>query len=209
VVTVKICGINDPAALAAAAEAGADWIGFVFYPPSPRFVTPAQASAISHSHLGGPARVGLFVEPSDAEVAAALASVGLDVLQVYADAERATALRRRFGLPVWHAVGVARAADLPRAAEGVDGFLLDAKPPKDAALPGGNARRFDWSLLHGWGSPLPWLLAGGLTPDNVADALRLSGAPGVDVSSGVERRRGEKDPALIHAFIAAVRSAGR
>lgn len=207
-VTVKICGINDAGALAAAAEAGADWVGFVFFPPSPRFVTPTQAAAISTSYRGGPARVGLFVEPSEPEVETALASVSLDVLQVYADEDRAAALRRRFGLPVWRAVGVEHAADLPRTAYGVDGLLLDAKPPRHAALPGGNARRFDWSLLRDWRSPLPWLLAGGLAPENVADALRLSGAPGVDVSSGVERSRGEKDPALIRAFVAAARSAG-
>lgn len=202
---VKICGVNDPLALQTAAEAGADWVGFVFFPPSPRFVTPAQAAALSATHPGGPARVGLFVDPADAEVAAALDAVALDVLQVYAGERRAAALRARFGRPVWHAIGIGSAADLPRQADGVDALLLDAKPPQDATLPGGNAQRFDWSVLRGWMPPLPWLLAGGLTPDNVRQAVADSGAEAVDVSSGVERNRGVKDPALIRAFIEAAK----
>lgn len=206
---VKICGVNDPVALQTAAAAGADWIGFVFFPPSPRFVTPAQAAALSALRPGGPAQVGLFVDPTDADVAAALDAVALDVLQVYAEMHRAAALRARFGRPVWRAVGIGSAADLPHEAEGVDGFLLDAKPPTGATRPGGNAQRFDWSMLRGWTSPLPWLLAGGLTPDNVRQAVTKSDAPAVDVSSGVERSRGVKDPALIRAFIeAATREPG-
>src|SRR5579875_3289960 len=129
---VKICGVNDPAALAAAADAGADWVGFVFFPPSPRFLTPDRAAALSATRPGGPARVGLFVDPTEDDIAAALAALPLDVLQLYVDAARAAALRARFGVPVWRAVGVASAADLPERADGVDGFVLDAKPPADA-----------------------------------------------------------------------------
>ena len=116
-------------------------------------------------------------------------------------------LRSRFGVPVWHAIGVATRADLPGDAPGVDALLLDAKPPADAVLPGGNAHAFDWPLLQGWAAPAPWLLAGGLTPLNVADAIRLSGAAAVDVSSGVERERGVKDEALIRQFVQAAREA--
>lgn len=206
-VGVKICGINDAAAFDATVQAGADWLGFVFYPPSPRAVTPAQAASLSARHAGGPLRVGLFVEPSDDAVAAALAALPLDVLQLYAAPERAAALRQRFALPVWRAVGVATAGDLPREAPGVDALLIEAKPPPGANRPGGNAASLDWALLDGWQPPAPWMLAGGLTPDTVAEAIRVSGASTVDVSSGVESRRGVKDPALVAAFVTAARSA--
>ncbi|HEY0202549.1 MAG TPA: phosphoribosylanthranilate isomerase [Acetobacteraceae bacterium] len=202
---VKICGINSPVALDAAADAGADWIGYVFFPPSPRAVTPAQAAALDR-HRRGPARVGLFVDPRDEDVAEVLAALPLDVLQVHASAERAAALRYLFNVPVWHVAGVGTAADLPASAPGVDGLLLDAKAPPGATRPGGNAVAFDWSLLHGWAAPLPWLLAGGLIPDTVAEAVRVSGAPAVDVSSGVERTRGVKDAELIRAFVQAAKS---
>ncbi len=198
---VKICGINSPDALDAAADAGADYIGFVFFPPSPRAVTPAQAATLSAHRPGGPARVGLFVDPTDDDVAEALASLALDVLQVHGMPERAAELRTRFGAPVWGVAGVADAADLPTGAGGVDALLLDAKAPPGAVLPGGNARTFDWSMLRGWTAPAPWLLAGGLTPGNVAEAVRISGASAVDVSSGVERSRGVKDAGLIQAFV--------
>ena len=200
---VKICGINDPVAYAAAASA--DWVGFVFFPPSPRFVTPRQAASLAQP--GGPAKVGLFVDPIDDAIAATLEALPLDVLQLVASPARAAEVRARFGVPVWRAVGVASAADLPHEAEGVDGFLLDAKAEPGAATPGGNAIAFDWALLRGWSAPLPWLLAGGLTPGTVADALARTGAPAVDVSSGVERSRGVKDPALVAAFIRAARGA--
>jgi len=203
----KICGINSPAAFDAAVEGGADFVGFNFFPPSPRSVGPAVAARLSARAPAGPKRVGLFVHPTDAEIAAVLGSLPLDLLQLYVDAPRAAALRTRFGLPVWRAVGIVSDADLPRAAEDVDGLLLDAKPPPDSELPGGNARTFDWSVLRAWRAPLPWVLAGGLTPGNVAQAVQATGAPVVDVSSGVERARGEKDPAMIRAFLAAVRTA--
>lgn len=203
---VKICGINGVEALSAAAAAGADWVGFVFFPRSPRYVTPDRAAELSAAHPGGPARVGLFVEPADADVAAALGAVRLDVLQVHASPARAAALRARFGVPVWSVIAVATDADLPQAAPGIDGLLLDAKAPAGATRPGGNAQSFDWSLLHGWRAPTQWLLAGGLTPANVAEAIRVAGAPAVDVSSGVELAPGVKDPALIRAFVAAAKS---
>ena len=209
-VTVKICGINDAAGFDAAAAAGADMVGFVFYPPSPRAVTPAQAAALSARRAGGPLRVGLFVDAEDALIEAVLAALLLGLLQLHGEETpaRCAALRARFGRPVMKAHGVATEADLKALddyAPAVDRFLLDARPPPGATLPGGNAASFDWSLPAGRVIPRPWLLAGGLTPDNVAEALRVSGAPGVDVSSGVERARGVKDPALVAAFVAAAR----
>lgn len=203
---IKICGVNDPAAMDAVAEAGADWVGFVFFPPSPRHVLPAQAGALAARHTGGPRPVGLFVDPTDEDIAAAIGSAGLQVLQVHATPERAAAIQTRFGLPVWHAVGVATADDLPATAPGVTRLLLDRKPALDATLPGGNAQAFDWSVLRGWPAPVPWVLAGGLTAANVAAAIARTGALTVDVSSGVERARGVKDPAMIAAFVKAVRT---
>jgi phosphoribosylanthranilate isomerase len=200
-VRVKICGINDAEAIDAAVGAGADWIGFVFFPPSPRCVTPAQAAALSARHPGGAGRVGLFVDPEPAEIAAALAAVKLDALQLYTSAGRAAELRARFGIPVWRAIGIAGAADLPTGAEGADALVLEAKPPQDATRPGGNARKFDWASLRGWRAPAPWVLAGGLDPDNVAEAIAATGAVAVDVSSGVESAPGHKDPVLIRRFV--------
>ena len=204
-VRVKICGINSAAAIDAAVAAGADWIGFVFFPPSPRAVAPAQAAGLAARHPDGPPRVGLFVDPAEADVAAALAALRLDVLQLYAAPERVVALRARFGLPVWRAMGVTVAADLPAEAGGADALLIEAKPPPGATRPGGNAARIDWAILRGWAAPTPWILAGGLTPDNVAAAISASGARAVDVSSGVESAPGVKDPALIRAFVRAAR----
>ncbi len=197
---VKICGIKSQAALDAASMA--DWVGFNFYPPSPRFVTPTQAAGLT----GSPLRVGLFVSPTDDDIEAAIGVAGLDILQIYADPHRVSDIRARFGVPVWRAVGVAAARDLPTPGEPVDGYVIEAKAPADATLPAGNGMSFDWSLLDGWTSPLPWLLAGGLDPANVRDAIAGSHAPAVDVSTGVERQRGVKDPDLIRAFIAEARA---
>jgi phosphoribosylanthranilate isomerase len=207
---IKICGINSADALAAAADAGADYLGFVFFPPSPRYVQPAQAAAIRASRPEAPPAFGLFVKPSLDEIAAVLATVPLDALQIYGEADLARAARQRFGLAVWRAVGVSSPADLAAAAEaarGLDGMVIESKPPPGATRPGGNATALDWSLLAGWTPPLPWLLAGGLEPGNVAEAIALSGATGVDVSSGVETAPGVKSPALIRAFIKASRKA--
>ena len=206
-IRVKICGINDAASFDTVVEAGADWVGFVFFPPSPRYVTPSQAAALSARATGGPARVGLFVDPTEDAIAAVLAEMHLDVLQLYGRIPDIASLRARFGLPVWRAVGVETEADLPSDNRGADWLLLEAKPPKDATRPGGNAVSFDWSLLAGWQAPCPWMLAGGLTPYNVGEAVRATGAIAVDVSSGVERARGVKDTALIRAFIANARGA--
>jgi phosphoribosylanthranilate isomerase len=203
---VKICGIRSDIAFDAVVESGADWLGFNFFAPSPRFVTPAAAAALSARHHGGPLRVGLFVEPTDDAVAATLDALKLDVLQLYAAQARVAELRERFGLPVWRSVGVAQRADLPGTAGGADALLIEAKPPKDATRPAGNAVSFDWSVLRGWTPSYPWLLAGGITPANVAAAIRISGASAVDVSSGVESALGVKDPALIRAFVAAARA---
>lgn len=202
---VKICGINDAASFDTVIDAGADWVGFVFFPPSPRYITPEAAAALSARAPGGPPRVGLFVNPTADQIAATLDVIRLDILQLYgADV---AALRTRFGLPVWCAVGVDSPADLPTDSRGADRLLIEAKPPPDATRPGGNAVSFDWTLLRGWKSPVPWVLAGGLTPANVAAAIRETGARAVDVSSGVEKAKGVKDPALIRAFIANARAA--
>lgn len=202
---VKICGINDPHALDAAVDHGADWIGFNFFPPSPRHVTPAQARDLSARRPGGPLRVGLFVKPTEAAIAEVLAGVPLDILQLYGVDEAVPALRARFRLPIWRAAGVDGTADLPLTLNGADGLVIEAKPPPDATHPGGNATRFDWTLTRDWAAPGPWLLAGGLDPENVAAAIGLSGAEAVDVSSGVESARGIKDPRRIAAFIRAAR----
>jgi phosphoribosylanthranilate isomerase len=203
---VKICGITTEEGMDAAVAAGADWVGLNFFPASPRHVTPQRAAELA-ARPGLPTLVGLFVKPEDAEIAAVLAAVKLDVLQVYVDASRAAEIRARFGLPVWRAVGVSSAADLPRDPGGVDGFVIEAKAPPGATRPGGNAVTFDWSILAGWHAPAPWLLAGGLGPDNVAEAIRATGATAVDVASGVERQKGIKDPALVAAFARAARTA--
>ncbi len=205
-VAVKICGVADAAALDAAAEAGADWIGFVFFNRSPRVVTAQLASELHHRLERRALGVGLFVAPDDDEVARVLDAVPLDVLQVYAGAARADALRRRFGLPVWLACGIATAAELPTATT-LDGLVIEARPPTGADRPGGNGARLDWRITAGWTAPAPWLLAGGLSAGNVAEAVRQSGAVAVDVSSGVESAPGIKDPALIRRFVAAARSA--
>ncbi|SDE01709.1 phosphoribosylanthranilate isomerase [Belnapia rosea] len=207
---VKICGIRDAAGFDAAAEAGAEMVGFVFYPPSPRAVTPAEAAALSARLEGGPLRVGLFVDPTDAELEAVLAVVPLGLIQLHGaeSVARCAEIRARFGVPVMKAVGIAAPEDLEALAAYapvVDRFLLDAKPPAGASLPGGNAAAFDWRLTAGRVIPRPWLLAGGLTPETVAEAIRQSGAAGVDVSSGVERARGVKDPGRIREFVGAAR----
>jgi phosphoribosylanthranilate isomerase len=207
VTRVKICGINDPAACDAAVEAGADWVGFVFFPPSPRYVAPREAAVLSARAMGGPQRVGLFVDPDVDEIARVVELVSLDILQIYGKISELPSLRDRFGLPVWRACGIAKAEDLPDAAKGADALVLDTKPSAVATRPGGNARSFDWSLLPSWTAPAPWILGGGLSIGNVRSAIRATGAPGVDVSSGVESRPGRKEPSLIRAFVDSARSA--
>ena len=205
---VKICGLTRPEHVAAAVEAGAAFVGFVFFPKSPRNLTPEAAAALAQDVPPGVARVGLFVNPDDALLDAVLAVVPLDILQLHGSEspDRVAEIKARTGLPVMKAVGVAGPADLEALWDYglvADMLLVDAKAPKDAALPGGNGLAFDWRLLVGRKFLTPWMLAGGLTPDNVAEALRLTGARIVDVSSGVETAPGEKDADLIRAFVTA------
>jgi len=209
-VEIKICGITDEETVEAAVEAGADYLGLVFFAPSPRAVTPERAAELV-SWLPRPVnRVGLLVDPDDALLDAVLGQVRLDLIQLHGheSPERVEAIRLEYGVPVMKAIPVADEADLAAAEAylGVaDRLLFDARPPRGAALPGGNATAFDWTLLAGKRWPLRWMLAGGLTPATVAEAVRVSGAKAVDVSSGVESAPGRKDPALIRAFIAAAR----
>lgn len=207
-VEVKICGITTDEAMQAAIDAGADYVGLVFFAKSPRFVTPDQAADLTQ--LVEVPKVGLFVDPDDALLDAVVANVRLDLLQFHGaeTPERLERIRLEYGLPVMKVVPVSSAADLSAAEpflEVADRLLFDAKPPKGSELPGGNAVSFDWTILKGYRSKLPWMLAGGLTPANVAEAIRVSGAKAVDVSSGVESAPGVKDPELIRAFIAAAK----
>ncbi|WP_417241768.1 phosphoribosylanthranilate isomerase [Celeribacter sp.] len=209
---VKICGLNTPDAVAASVEAGAGYLGFVFFPKSPRNVDVATARRLALDVPVGVAKVALVVDPTDAELERITGDVPVDMIQLHGkeSLERVTEVRTRFGLPVMKAVGVSGPADLQALnAYGMvaDQVLVDAKAPKGADLPGGNGLAFDWRLISKRGWNAPWMLAGGLTPDNVALACQMTGAKQVDVSSGVERAPGIKDPAKIHAFIAAIRAA--
>lgn len=208
-VNVKICGINTEASFDAAIEAGADLIGFVFFARSPRYVTARQAAALSNRHQGGPLRVGLFVNPTEDDVKTALDAMHLDKLQLYADQDTCRAFRKKFGVQVGLAVGAENRDDLPDTCDGIDCLVIEPKPPTSSTRPGGNATKLDWSITKNWAAPLPWLLAGGLTAENVAEAIQESGAPGVDVSSGVESLPGVKSAALIRRFIANAKSVRR
>jgi phosphoribosylanthranilate isomerase len=207
---IKICGLTTPETLEAAIKARADYVGFNFYPPSPRYLPPAEATALAARAEGGIARVGLFVDADDATIAETVAAARLDILQLHGreSPERAAQLRARFGLPVWKALPVATAEDVAKAnayAGAADLVLFDAKTPK-GTLPGGMGLSFDWNLVARWKAPVAWGLAGGLTPENVAEAVRLTGAPLVDTSSGVESAPGVKDSGRIAAFCAAARA---
>jgi len=209
---VKICGLRSRADLAAAASAGATWGGLVFFPPSPRHVSQADARWIAGARPEGLSLVALTVDAVDAEIEEILASIPVDMLQLHGaeSPERVAEVRDRFGLPVMKAVGVAEEGDLdglPDYADVVDMLLVDARPPPGTRRPGGHGVAFDWRLIQGRSWPAPWMLAGGLTPENVAEAIRLTGAEAVDVSSGVEFARGLKDPARIEEFVRAAESA--
>ncbi len=206
---IKICGLTEPVTLEAAIAGRADFAGFNFCPPSPRFLALAQARALGERAGGRIGRVGLFVDADPAIIADAVAAAGLDALQLHGDesAEMVAALRQQHGLPVWKVIPVAGRADLARAdryAGAADLILLDAKTPK-GALAGGLGLRFDWALLAGWNPPAAWGLAGGLNPGNVAEAIRITGAPLVDAASGVESAPGVKDVDKIAAFCKAAR----
>lgn len=212
-IRVKICGLRTAADVAAAAEAGAAYVGFVFFDRSPRHLTPEAARALAVDVPAGIAKVALTVDAGDAALDAIVGTVPLDMLQLHGreSPERVAEVRARYGLPVMKAVGLSgpedlAALDLYQAV--ADQILVDAKPPKGAALPGGNGLAFDWRLLLGRVWRRPWMLAGGLTPDNVALAIRSTNARQVDVSSGVESAPGVKDARLIRAFIAAATGAG-
>ncbi|MDP3341210.1 phosphoribosylanthranilate isomerase [Frigidibacter sp.] len=205
---VKICGLTEAAHVDAVAQAGATYMGFVFFSRSPRNLSLPQAAALALQVPMGIAKVALVVDADDAALDAIVQAVPLDMLQLHGHESpaRVAEIRARFGLPVMKAVGIAEEVDLAAIAEYAqvaDQILIDAKPPKGAALPGGNGLAFDWRLIAGREWDRPWMLAGGLTPANVAEAIRLTGARQVDVSSGVESAPGVKDPAAIAAFITA------
>ena len=205
---VKICGLSRPDDLAAAVAAGAAFVGFVFFAKSPRNVSAETAAALAREVPPGVARVGLFVNPEDSFLDAVLARVPLDIIQLHGAESpgRVAGIKARTGLPVMKAVGIAAPEDLDALWDYglvADMLLVDARPPKDGALPGGNGLAFDWRLLVGRKWLKPWMLAGGLTPDNVAGAVRLTGARIVDVSSGVESAPGLKDAGLIRRFVKA------
>lgn len=210
---VKICGVTDPAAVRAVAEAGADMVGFNFYAPSPRAVTPERAVELARELPAGIVRVAVLVDPDDVLVDAVAATGVIDLLQLHGreTPARVAAIKARTGLPVMKVLSVAERADVEaaRAYEAVaDRIMFDARPPKDmaGALPGGNALSFDWHLLEGLTLSVPWILAGGLDAGNVAAAIRLTGAEAVDTSSGVEDRPGVKSPEKIRAFVAAAKA---
>ena len=205
---VKICGLTRPQDVEALVAAKAAYGGLVFFPKSPRAVSVEQARALAVAFPPELASVGLFVDPDDALLEAVMAEVPLSILQLHGKEtpERVSELRARYGLPVMKAVGVASSEDLPALADYgrvADMLLVDAKAPKDAVLPGGNGLAFDWRLIAGRRWPVPWMLAGGLTPENVRDAIALTGARQVDVSSGVESAPGVKDADAIARFVAA------
>jgi phosphoribosylanthranilate isomerase len=208
-IEVKICGINSAEALAAAIDGGAALVGFVFYRKSPRFLTHEAAAALARTVPASVQRVGLIVDLDNEAIASLLAAVPLDMLQLHGseDPARVAAIRARFRKPVMKAIPLARAEDLAVADAYLpvaDRLLFDAKPPASmkGAMPGGNALSFDWRLLQGHQWPKPWMLAGGLNLENLAEAVGISGARRIDVSSGVEDRPGLKSPAKIKALLA-------
>ncbi|WP_136645017.1 phosphoribosylanthranilate isomerase [Tabrizicola sp. YIM 78059] len=207
-VRVKICGLRSVADVAAVAAAGAAYAGFVFFPKSPRHLTLEVARSLALSAPEGLCKVALTVDADDPTLDMIVEAVPLDMLQLHGHEtpERVAAVKARYGLPVMKAIGVADEGDLACLMEmslAADQLLIDAKPPRAADLPGGNGLAFDWRLLVGRKWLKPWMLAGGLTPENVAQAIRLTGARQVDVSSGVENVPGVKDPAKIAAFVQA------
>ncbi len=206
---VKICGLSEEESVDAALEAGADFVGFVFFPPSPRNLAPERGAALAKRARGKAQIVALTVDADDALLRAISEALRPDFLQLHGreTPERVAAVKALTRCAVMKALLVATRDDLDAAGRysAAQRFLIDAKPPKDATRPGGNAVAFDWSILQGFAPAKPWLLAGGLDSNNVAAALRQTGAPGIDVSSGVESAPGKKHPDLIRAFVRAVR----
>ena len=209
---IKICGLSTPETLEAALDAGADMVGFVFFPPSPRNIDFARAMALAGIVGNRAAKVALSVDADDSLLDAVTQSLRPDILQLHGKETptRVVEIARRYGLPVMKALGLSGPADfevLPAYEAVADRILFDAKPPRDASRPGGNGAAFDWTLLAGRSFARPWMLSGGLTVENVAEAVRITGAPGIDVSSGVEVRPGVKDAGLIETFVARARAA--
>ena len=209
-IDVKICGISDAAHAHAAAMHGAKWLGFVFFPPSPRNLSLDAARKLAQQLPDGPKRVGVFVNASDDLLKGAVAALSLDVVQLHGNEtpEDAARIKDRLGVRIIKALGVSNEDDLALAdpfTPHVDRILFDAKPPAGAALPGGNALSFPWHILQGKNLPYKWMLAGGLTADNVAEAVAASGATALDISSGVETEAGKKSSAAIQHFLSAVK----
>jgi phosphoribosylanthranilate isomerase len=209
---VKICGLKTPDALDAALDAGADLVGFVFFPPSPRNLPVAAAQALGERVKERAGKVALTVDADDAMFEAIIAALSPDVLQLHGreTLQRVAALKQKFGLPVMKAIPVEAKADLAVVAsyaEVADRLLFDARAPREATRPGGLGQTFDWHLLQKLDPGIPFMLSGGLDAGNVAQALNITRAPGVDVSSGVERAPGEKDADKIRAFVRAAREA--
>ena len=205
---MKICGLRTPADITAVARAGAAYAGFVFFPKSPRNLTLPEARLAAMAAPPGLAKVALTVDADNAALDAIVEAVPLDMLQLqgHESPDRVAEVRARYGLPVMKAIGIADEGDLPAIFEFsfvADQLLIDTKPPRGTVLPGGNGLAFDWRLLAGRRWLRPWMLAGGLTSENVAEAVRLTGARQVDVSSGVESAPGVKDAVRISAFVAA------
>ena len=208
VVQIKICGITDQEGFEACVCCEVDWVGFVFFKHSPRFITPEQAAALSLSIKGGPKRVGLFVDPDVDQISHVLRHVNLDVLQLYTDRQKATFFAQRFYLPVWLSLPISQFSDLPHLMlqqEKIERVVIEPKPPAKATRPGGNGHTMEWSLLAKWRPSFSWMLAGGLTPQNVAQAIKQTGTKAVDVSSGVEKAPGIKSADLIERFVKTAR----
>jgi len=209
---IKICGLKTPEALDVALESGADLVGFVFFGPSPRHVDLPTARTLGARVNGRAGKVALTVDANDETLSAIVAALKPDMLQLHGSEppERVAVVRSRFGLPVMKALPIAERGDLSPVrlyAKVADRLIFDARPPHDATRPGGLGKPFDWTLLKGVNPGIPFMLSGGLDASNVAEAIAITGAPGVDVSSGVERSPGVKDPDKIRAFIRAARAA--
>ena len=207
---VKICGLTTPETIKAAAEAGVTYVGFNFFAKSPRYAAPELARALALDTPVGVAKVGLVVNADDAFLDHLTDTVPLDMIQLHGKEtpERVAEVRARYGLPVIKAIGIATAEDAKQIdvyGQVADQLLVDAKAPKDSVLPGGNGLAFDWQLINRKFWPKPWMLAGGLTPENVGLAVQMTGARQVDTASGVESAPGVKDPDLMRAFITAAR----
>ena len=210
---IKICGLSTPETVSAALDHGADMIGFIFFPKSPRNVSVEQAAKLRQASIGRAKAVAVSVDASDAALEAIVSGMKPDMLQLHGheSPERVAAVKARFGLPVMKAISIRERVDLDQMADYIgiaDQFLLDAKAPEGSALPGGNGVSFDWTLLSALDPSLNYMLSGGLNADNVASALAMTHAPGLDVSSGVESAPGVKDIAQIGKFFAAVAADG-